>query len=225
MVANRNEPGLAMRDKLHLAEILAIRLCHDLSGPLGTLMGALELLSEDPESAAEAVPLAHEVSQSLGKRLRLARAAWGGATPAMNVAELAAMAEGLHQRRVTVNLDGLDPAHVFPPMAARMVLNVLMLAAESLPAGGVVSLTGDRGDVIAAISGPRNAWPSGLAAMLADEDHAWNALRLGSGAVSSRGLQAPLTALIAHAGGLRLSLLMAPSAEAAPPLLLGLSPR
>ena len=34
--------------RLHLAELLAVRLCHDLSGPLGTLMGALELLAEDP---------------------------------------------------------------------------------------------------------------------------------------------------------------------------------
>jgi histidine phosphotransferase ChpT len=224
MLTGGNDAGAAVHSRLHLAEILAIRLCHDLSGPLGTLMGALELLGDDPEAAAEAVPLAQEVSQSLAKRLRLARAAWGGATSALNVAELAALAEGLHQRRVSVKMDGLDPTQVFAPPGARLVLNVLMLAAESLPAGGVVSLAADRGDVVVAIDGPRNAWPPGLAAMLADEEHAWKALDAG-GSEASRGLQAPLTALIAHQSGLRLSMLMAAMPEAAPPLLLGLTPR
>jgi hypothetical protein len=38
-------------------------------------------------------------------------------------------------------------------------------------------------------------------------------------------LQGPLTALVAQAAGLRLSLLMGAQAEAAPPLLVGLAPR
>ncbi len=49
-------------DPLRLAELLAIRLCHDLSGPLGTMMGALEMVADDPEMADEALPLAGEAS-------------------------------------------------------------------------------------------------------------------------------------------------------------------
>nr|WP_283949460.1 histidine phosphotransferase family protein [Limobrevibacterium gyesilva] len=153
------------------------------------------------------------------------RAAWGGATPPLGVSELAAMAEGLPQgRRVGVDLSGLDPALRLPPAAARLTLNVLMLAAESLPGGGVAALSSDpRGDVLATIAGPRAAWPAGFAAFLADEAQAWGALDATRDLEVSRGLQAPLTALIAHASGLRLSLLMAPAAEAAPPLLLRLA--
>ena len=146
-----------MNDRLRLAELLAIRLCHDLSSPLGTLLGSLEMLNEDPETAEEALALANEVSVTLGKRLRLLRVAWGGSAPALRVDEFAILAEGLPQgRRVTVNLDRLTPTHSFPPNAARLALNVLMLAAESLPSGGVVTLAGDpRAEIQIAISGNR----------------------------------------------------------------------
>jgi histidine phosphotransferase ChpT len=129
-------------DSLRLAELLAIRLCHDLSGPLGTLMGALELVADDPGMAAEALPLAGEVSTALGRRLRLLRAAWGGATPSLSVAEFAALVEGMPARRWRLDLNGLDPAGRFSPAAARLALNVVLLAAESLPGGGTAALAG-----------------------------------------------------------------------------------
>ncbi len=212
---------LGVNDSLRLAELLAIRLCHDLSSPLGTLMGSLEMLNEDPETAEEALALANEVSATLGKRLRLFRAAWGGAAPALRIDEFATLATGLPQgRRVTVNLDRLTPTHGFPPNAARLALNVLMLAAESLPSGGVVTLAGDpQAEMQITISGPRAAWPAGLAAFLVDDARAWAAL-MAEDIEASRTMQGPLTALIARAAGIRLSMLMASDAEAAPPLLL-----
>jgi hypothetical protein len=72
-----------------------------------------------------------------------------------------------------------------------------------LPRGGSVSLAGSAEDVIITIAGPQAAWPSGLAACLADEATAFASL------TGARALQMPLTALLAHALGLRLSVLMA----------------
>ena len=46
--------------------------------------------------------------------------------------------------RVQLDIAGLEPAAVFPPPAARLILNVLLLAVESLPGGGVVTLSGHR---------------------------------------------------------------------------------
>ena len=210
--------------RLHLAELLAVRLCHDLSGPLGTLMGALELLSEDPETAAEAVPLAGDMSAMLGKRLRLLRAAWGKSAPELDVASLHGLLEGLPAiHRLRFDFSGLDAAVSFAPAGSRVVLNVLLLAAECLPGGGVVALAGNaRREVIATISGARAAWPTGLAAVLADPDRAWDMLSRTEGLDASRLMQGPLTALVAQAAGCRLAMLMAPGAEAAPPLLLSL---
>jgi histidine phosphotransferase ChpT len=213
-----------MKDPLRLAELMAVRLCHDLSSPLGTLMGALELASEDVESSTEALRLANDVSATMGKRLRLLRAAWGGATSALAVAELHCMAEGVQRgRRVQLDFEDLDPAGRFTPVAARLALNVLMLAMESLPGGGLVALSGDAGgDVLVTINGPRAAWPAGLAGFLADEAMAWEALRNSEGLNASRRLQPLLTALLAHAGGLRLSMLMSASLDVPPPLLMRL---
>jgi hypothetical protein len=111
---------------------------------------------------------------------------------------------------------------VFSPGAVRLVLNVLLLAAESLPAGGRLALAGSpQGDVVAVIEGPHAAWPPGFATLLADEAAAWAALTV------TKTVQGPLTALIARSSGLGLSLLMpaGPTQQAEPPaLLLQLSP-
>lgn len=208
-----------MNEGLRLAELLAMRLCHDLSGPLGTLMGSIDMVNEDPEVATEA--LATEVSVSLAKRLRFLRAAWGGPTAALSTDELREIAQGLPQgRRVAVCFDNLSTAGAFPPAAARVMLNLLLLAAESLPGGGVVTVAGDPSrDVTVSIAGPRAAWPTRLAAFMVDEAAAWAALA-DEGSETSRAMQGPLTALIARASGMRLGFLMAVRQESAPPLIL-----
>jgi hypothetical protein len=91
---------------------------------------------------------------------------------------------------------------VFPSPASRLLLNLLMLAAEGLPGGGTVGLAGGPADLFVMIAGPRAGWPSGLAACLADPAEAFAAL------TDTRALQMPLTALLARGHDVRLSLLM-----------------
>src|SRR5690349_3358986 len=56
------------QDLLRLAELLCARLCHDLSGPLGALIGILDLAREEaPDS--ETVSLAEETATELAQRL------------------------------------------------------------------------------------------------------------------------------------------------------------
>jgi histidine phosphotransferase ChpT len=201
---------------LLLAETLAARLCHDFASPLGSLMGVLELAREGD---TEALGLAAETAQKLGQRLRLLRAAWGARPGPLGVAELPALAEGLPGRhRIELDFSGLAPSPDFAPEAGRLVLNLLLLATEALPAGGTLFLSGAaRREVLLRVAGPRAAWPAGLAGYLVDPDSAWAALD------DPRALQAPLTALLAAQAGLRLALLL-PSGgvTGAPPLLLDL---
>ena len=113
----------------------------------------------------------------------------------------------------------LVPSARFPSGAARLLLNLLLLAAESLPAGGTIAIAGDpEAQVQVSILGLRAAWPPGLAVYLVDEERAWAALG-GDSSTALRVLQAPLTTLVARTCGLRLSMLMARDAEAAPPLV------
>ncbi|HEY2134202.1 MAG TPA: hypothetical protein VGH36_14710, partial [Acetobacteraceae bacterium] len=71
-------------------------------------MGSLELVTEDPDSAGEALQLASDVSFALVRRLRLLRAAWGGATGSLDMAAFRAMAAEPTGRRLVFELDVPD---------------------------------------------------------------------------------------------------------------------
>jgi histidine phosphotransferase ChpT len=208
-------------EALQLAELLCSRLCHDLSGPLGALIGVLEI-ARDEQPDSETLALAEDTAVELAQRLKLLRAAWGLESEEMSVARLRGFADSLSSsRRVRLDLAGLDPETVFPAREAKLVLNLVLLAAEGLPGGGTIALSGLPEDtVVATIAGPRAGWPTGLASWLSDEGAAREALL-----ADPRRLQAPLTVLLARGLGARLSMLMhagAGAGDAAPPLLLSL---
>jgi len=201
---------------LLLAETLAARLCHDLASPLGSLAGVLELAREGD---GEALGLALETAQKLSQRLGLLRAAWAAQPGPFAMATLPELAEGLPGRhRIRLDFSDLAPTPDFAPEAGRLVLNLLLLAAEALPAGGTLFLSGEAGrEVLLRVAGPRAAWPAGLAGYLVDPESAWAAL------ADPRALQAPLTALLAAQAGLRLAVLLPGGAmTGVPPLLLDL---
>jgi histidine phosphotransferase ChpT len=209
-----------MTGSLQLAELLCSRLCHDLSGLLGSLIGVLEIAREE-QVASETLVVAEETAVELTQRLKLLRAAWGQDSNPLDLFQLQSFAEGLsNSRRLRLDLVGMEPEAIFSPAAARLILNVLLLAVESLPGGGIVALSGSpASNVLVTIAGPRAGWPPVLGACLTDETAAWEA------AISARSLQAPLTALIARQHGIRLSFLMpggAGSEKLVPPLLLSL---
>jgi len=201
---------------LRLTELLATRLAHDLSGPISGLCAALGEARAD----GEALALAEEAAATLRRRLALYRAAWG-APSALAGGSLREMAAGLPSaHRLRLDLAGPIEAAALAPEAARLLLNLLMLAAESLPRGGAITLEGDPAqDVVLGIDGPRAGWPEGFAALLGDAEAAWAALP-----AAPRGprMQAALTALLAHRAGARLRLLLGAAPEAAAPLLVEL---
>lgn len=205
----------APEERLRLAEQLCDRISHDLSGVIGTLCGALDM-TDDPAVAGEAALVARQAATELRHRLELQRACWGSAPAALDLPALRLLAEGLPQgRRCALDLAGLPEATVFSPGFGRVVLNLLLLASESLRFGGVIALSGSGSDLVVAIAGPHAAWPDGLVRCLASADAAWDALR------DPRSLLLPLTALLARSQGLRLSLLLPAGAPGpAPPLRL-----
>lgn len=189
-------------DRLRLAELLCARISHDLGGMIGTLSGALEM-ANDPSVAAEAVSVAHQAALELRHRLELQRACWGPGTAPLHVPALLTFAEGLPRANYCrLDLAGLAPETVFPANVARVLLNLLMLAAEGLKGGGEIVLNGNSTDLVVAIVGPNAAWPINLATCLTSEAAAWSALN------DPRSVLAPLTALLARDLGLRLSLLL-----------------
>jgi histidine phosphotransferase ChpT len=209
-------------DALRLAELLCARICHDLAGPIGTLVGTLEYVREQQPDSEEAA-LADEAVNDVAQRLKLLRAAWSRTAEELDVPRLTSLAANLSAaRKLRLVLDGLDQNIVFPPDAARMVLNLFLLGIESMPGGGTMILSSvARGSILIAIEGPRAGWPVGLAGWLADDESAWNALLSGA-----RNVQGPLTAVLARDYGFQLTMMMPAGAcdhaVVCPPLLLDL---
>ena len=191
-----------MPPSLRLAELLAARLCHDMAGQLGTAIGLVELAEETHDS--EALATARDATLRLGQRLRLLRAAWAADPAPLSPRVLEALAEGLPSRaQIKLDITNLMPVPEFSPDAGRVVLNLLLLGAEALPAGGTISLSGAANrEVLLRISGARAAWPSTLPRYLLDPSAIWTNL------TELRTLQVSLTVLLATQAGHRLSLLM-----------------
>jgi histidine phosphotransferase ChpT len=195
----------SISETLRLVELTCARLCHELSGLAGVLGGIIDLAAEEAPAATETLSVGRDAASELVLRLRLLRAAWGPDAGPLALKDLLTLARGRpNARRVAIDASGLPPETVFVPPAGRLALNLLLLATESLPGGGTVSLAGSAKDLFVGISGPRAGWPKGFAGCLADEATAFAALN------DARTLQMPLTALLGHGLGLRLSMLMAP---------------
>ena len=153
-----------------------------------------------------------DTDQALGIRLELRRAAWGADSDYLSAAQIQRLARGLPEQ-VTVDAAAVAHDTVFSSSTGRILLNLLLLAADSLPAGGRITLAGDPDDLFIRISGPGAAWPAGIALCLANEVEARSAL------TERHSLQMAVTALLAHAVGIRLSLLIPPAARTEPAIL------
>ena len=198
--------------EMRFAEALCARLCHDLSSPLGTLTGALEMIADDPSALEDAMPIATETAAAMVGRLRLPRPRGAGDCGPLSIDQLAELAAGLPSR-VSTRLDGLRGSP-FDGRLSRALLNLLLLGTEALPRGGVLTLASGEGNgILLTVTGKSAAWPAGLAQALVEPG--------GVPLDNPRAVQPPVTVLLAQAAGRRLSMAgAAVDAETPPPLLL-----
>jgi histidine phosphotransferase ChpT len=196
-------------DALRLIELASARLWDDIGGLLGALDQAL---SQKPPNTPAFQTSALDTARTLAERLNLRRAAWGCEGETLSPARIQVLARGLPPN-VAVDVSALDAGTSLTSPAGRIVLNLLLLAADSLPGGGTVVLAGTPDDLFVRIAGPRAAWPAGLALCLADETDARSAL------TEPRSLQMAMAALLAHAAGIRLSALLSPTNQHEPAIL------
>lgn len=131
-------------DPARLSAFIASRICHDLVSPVSSVTNALDLLDEpgDQEMKAQAESLLHEGADKAAARIQFLRYAFGSIG-------LNAGAADIHEaRKITENFvkshkpsvdwdiqaDHLSFSHV------RLMMNLVMMAVESLPRGGVVNI-------------------------------------------------------------------------------------
>jgi hypothetical protein len=196
-------------DALRVIELTSARLRKDIGG--------LPEQADDTPTASQIDGQARKAPTTLNRRLKLLNAAWGPDSQPISCDTMQSLAEGL-PAAVRVDRAGLDADCIFPHPVGRIVLNLLLLAAESLPRGGIVRLAGSADDLFLQITGPGAGWPAGLAVCVVDQAAAVAAIT-DAAITGSDSVQMPLTTLLAHASGVRLSLLLASSGRAEPPML------
>ncbi|MDE0537658.1 MAG: histidine phosphotransferase family protein [Rhodospirillales bacterium] len=126
-----------------VAELLCSKLCHDLISPVGAINNGLELLGEDRSMWDEAVALIGQSGRQAAARLSFFRVAFGGAGhgETMTAEDAAGLAEDFFAgSKITLTWASPVPmpANVMPRYRAKLLLNLVLLAAETLPRGGEV---------------------------------------------------------------------------------------
>ena len=134
---------------LHVAELLASRLCHDMISPVGAVKTGVELYSEfgdDPDG--ETMGLITQSAVQAAEKLQFFRLAYGSAgtsASGVTVSDAMALIESVcGNKRTIIETDTLDDQ---PPFGGiKIMLNGAMLAGDCLPRGGVLRIgTGANG--------------------------------------------------------------------------------
>lgn len=166
-------------DPVDFASLLCSRLCHDLLSPVGALNNGLELLNDetDPAMRERCMDLLAESARTSAAKLkffRLAFGAAGGFGETVDSREAQVAIEGLfaETKRLTINWMVEEPQ--LPKTAAKVLLNLAMIAGDALVRGGTLDIGGEASEgaieIVLKAEGPRITLDEELRATLVDGD-------------------------------------------------------
>jgi histidine phosphotransferase ChpT len=130
--------------ELEFSAFLVSKVCHDLVGPLGAVVNGLEVLEDERDAAmrADALKIVNSSAAQALARLQFMRLAFGAAGSAgaeLDLGEINRLIAGLFTTGRT-SLEW-DPPHVnWPKDWAKLLMNAVLIAADSLPRGGTVRI-------------------------------------------------------------------------------------
>ena len=131
-------------DALDLAALLCSRVCHDLISPVGAIVNGLEVLAEekDEETKAFALDLIKKSAGTASAKLQFCRIAFGAAGSAgaqIDTGDAEKISRGFledDKTKLTWNL----PRAFLPKNRVKLLLNMLLIAAQSIPRGGALTI-------------------------------------------------------------------------------------
>ena len=130
---------------LRVAELLASRVCHDLVGPIGAVNNGMELMAdEDLGMAEDALALTTKSAGQAASVLRLFRLAYGlgGSRQGSDLELTRELAKGfLGFGKSMLDWPAGAAPEGLPEDVGKLILNMVILAAESLPRGGTVGVS------------------------------------------------------------------------------------
>ena len=194
-------------DALDLAALLCSRVCHDLISPTGAIVNGLEVLEEkqsDEETKTFALDLIKKSARTASARLQFCRLAFGAAgsvTAQVDLGDAETMARAFIEDGKTKLVWNL-PRALVPKNRAKLLLNILIIAGQSIPRGGTLAVDQlgtdqDMGFRVTA-TGLNARIPMAVPGLLEG--------RSESGSVDAHAIQPFYTGLLARACGLNVEL-------------------
>jgi histidine phosphotransferase ChpT len=188
-----------------LAAMLCSRVCHDLINPVGAIGNGLEVLADPTQ--AEMAPFARDLIANAAKqsrvKLEFARLAYGASSTAgtdFDTRECERVARLLFEIE-KAELDWQVPLILLPKHKAKLFMNMLLIAAGSVPRGGTVMarIEGSAGNENFRFvsKGPKTLIPSGAAGLLSGAPEE---------GVDARGIQPFYTGILARMTNMTLSI-------------------
>jgi histidine phosphotransferase ChpT len=132
-------------DPLDLAALLCSRVCHDVISPVGAIINGLEVLDEekDEEMRGYAMDLIKKSAEQASARLQFCRLAFGAAGSAgasIDTGDAEKVARGLFCGERT-QLEWNVPHLLMPKNQVKLILNLCLIAAATVPRGGIIEVT------------------------------------------------------------------------------------
>ena len=197
-------------DPMDLAALLCSRVCHDVISPVGAIVNGLEVLEDenDPSMREIALELIKKSARSASVRLQFCRLAFGaagsaGASIDTGDAESVARAQLVNEK---VSLEWSATRQLLPKNKVKLLLNLCLIAASTIPRGGVISVDvqgeGDEAVLTVGSKGANAKLQHGVADNLAG--------RPESGKVDAHTIQPYFTGLVARECGLEVAVLVEP---------------
>lgn len=141
-----------MQDPIELSEIITVKICHDLAGPIGAMNNGVELL-RDKESGAhiqeESINLIEVSAQESVSKLMYFRQCYGTASfdGEHNLEALRNITLNYFNRtKTTIDWQlpkpapGVNSIPTIPTLATKIVLNAILVVAGCLVFGGTVRI-------------------------------------------------------------------------------------
>jgi histidine phosphotransferase ChpT len=137
-------------EALDLAALLCSRVCHDLISPAGAIVNGLEVLEEskDEETKTFALELIKKSARTASARLQFCRLAFGAAGSAgaqIDTGDAETVARGFIEDD-KIKLTWNVPRVLLPKNRVKLVLNMLVVAAQAIPRGGLLTVESSASD-------------------------------------------------------------------------------
>lgn len=189
-------------DSLDFAALVTSRVCHDVISPVGAIVNGLEVLEEDKDGSMQefALDLIRKSARQASARLQFARLAFGAAGSAGAAIDLAD-AENVSKGMFVddkISLSWAAPRALMPKNRVKLLLNLVVLSAGTIPRGGTihVEVTGEDDDAAFTLTskGTNARIPTHAEHLLAGEEI--------EGGITAHAIQPYYTGEVARAAGM-----------------------